>query len=148
MDTFYNKGDALYFLKRYEEAISCYDQCLRIDDRYVDAYHNKGFVCRVLCCSEEAIRCYDKCVELDRDFVVTCNSNHTSLSEVELILGQDDFVGLVGWFMRSMEIPGTVSLLYPPCETCFHSSFLPLFRYQRRLPSSTPSLSSRRESTL
>jgi len=37
----YNKGNSLYELQKYKEAIQCYDKALAIDPNNVSAFKNK-----------------------------------------------------------------------------------------------------------
>lgn len=53
-------GDACKNLKRYEEAFSCWDKALRLDDSFFDAKYSKGF------CYEELGE-YEKAHELWRE---------------------------------------------------------------------------------
>ena len=39
---YYNKGIALKYLQKYEEAISLYDKAIEIKPNYAYAYNNKG----------------------------------------------------------------------------------------------------------
>ncbi|MEQ8189956.1 MAG: tetratricopeptide repeat protein [Candidatus Eremiobacterota bacterium] len=64
-DAWNNKGNALYKLKKYEEAIKCYDKALEIDPDYAYAWFNKGNALNRLEKDEEAIKCYDKALEID-----------------------------------------------------------------------------------
>lgn len=41
-DAWNNKGNALYNLGNYNEAIECYDRALKIDPKNADARYNKG----------------------------------------------------------------------------------------------------------
>ena len=43
-DAWNNKGNALYNLGNYNEAIECYNQTLKIDPNYINAWYNKGVV--------------------------------------------------------------------------------------------------------
>jgi len=44
----YNKGNALYDLEKYEEAIVYYDKALEIEPNHVDALNNKGLALNAL----------------------------------------------------------------------------------------------------
>jgi len=41
-DTWYNKGLALYNLRKYDKAIKCFDKAIRINPEYADAWISKG----------------------------------------------------------------------------------------------------------
>lgn len=59
IDAYNNKGNFLYSLRRYEEAIACYDKALEIDANYAYPWYNKGNSLAKLERYEEAIACYD-----------------------------------------------------------------------------------------
>lgn len=55
-----NKGNGLYQLRKYEEAIGCCDKALDTDSRLMGAWLNKGAALNEVGKYEEAIECYDK----------------------------------------------------------------------------------------
>jgi len=63
--TWTNKGDALYELGRYGEALKCYDKAIEINPNNTTAWNNKGFVLDELVRYEEALKCYDKAIEIN-----------------------------------------------------------------------------------
>lgn len=63
--TWFGRGNDLSNLKKYSEAIKCYDKALEIDPEYVDALNNKGDALYELGEYNEAIKCYDKTIEID-----------------------------------------------------------------------------------
>jgi DnaJ-class molecular chaperone len=62
-----NKGGALYFLGKYDEAITCYDQAIKIDPSDADVWNNKGNSLNSLGNNDEAKKCYDRSRELGYD---------------------------------------------------------------------------------
>ncbi|HWS85187.1 MAG TPA: TIR domain-containing protein [Ktedonobacteraceae bacterium] len=58
------KGLALANLKRYNEALTAYEQALRLDPSYALAWHGKGFALEKLGRSKEAQQCYEKARQL------------------------------------------------------------------------------------
>ena len=62
-------GNDLYKLERYEEAITAYDQAIRLDPGDALSYHGKGDVLNELERYEEAITAYDQVIRLDPNFV-------------------------------------------------------------------------------
>ena len=64
-NAWYNKGNALRELGRYEEALRCFDKALEIDPKHVLAWNNKGIALHNLGRYEEALRCFDKALEID-----------------------------------------------------------------------------------
>ena len=64
MGVWRNKGDALYFLGKYDEAIKCYDKAIEIDPNDADVWNNKGLALNSLGNNDEAKKCYDRSREL------------------------------------------------------------------------------------
>ncbi len=60
-----NKGVALGSLRRYNEAIDCYDKAIRINPEFAYAWHNKGTALDNLGNYNEAITCYDKVIGIN-----------------------------------------------------------------------------------
>ena len=60
-----NKGGALYFLGKYDEAIECYDKAIEIDPDNQVVWNNKGLALNSLGKYDEAIVSYDKAIEID-----------------------------------------------------------------------------------
>ena len=72
-----NEGYNFGRLKKYEEAIKCYDKALKIDPYFSKAWNNKGHVLEVIGRNDEAIRCYNKALEIepiDFDKINTSNA--------------------------------------------------------------------------
>ena len=72
-----NEGYNFGRLKKYEEAIKCYDKALKIDPYFSKAWNNKGHILDVIGRHDEAIRCYNKALEIepiDADKINTSNA--------------------------------------------------------------------------
>jgi len=54
-NTWFEKGNSLYKAERYEEAIRCFEQVLKLDPRNASAWNNKGLSLSKLGRHEEAI---------------------------------------------------------------------------------------------
>jgi tetratricopeptide (TPR) repeat protein len=67
---YYNKGNTLRNLDRYEEALVCYEKALNLNPKYVHALFNKGFILENLDRWEEAIAPYQKTLEIDPNFTM------------------------------------------------------------------------------
>jgi len=78
-----NKGFSLNELKRYEEAISCFDKAINLDPNYAYAWNNKGFSLNELKKYEEAITCFDKAINLDPNYAYAWNGKGNSLYELK-----------------------------------------------------------------
>jgi len=81
-----NKGLALYFLGKYEEAIKCYDKAIEIDPNDADVWNNKGDSMDSLGKYEEAITSYDKAIEIDPNDADVWNNKGDSMDS----LGNND----------------------------------------------------------
>lgn len=77
-----NKGLALFNLKRYEEAIRCYDRALEINPE-LPVWANKGLALGGLKRYEEAIRCYDRGLELDSRDELAWNNKGLALHDLK-----------------------------------------------------------------
>ena len=64
VNAWYNKGNALGNLGKYNEAIECYDRSIKIDPNYANAWYNKGNALRKIGQQKDADRCYAKAKEL------------------------------------------------------------------------------------
>ena len=60
----FNKGNALQGLDKYNEAMQAYDKAIEIDPNYVDAWFNKGTLLGKLGKNEDAKKCFDKVIQL------------------------------------------------------------------------------------
>jgi tetratricopeptide (TPR) repeat protein len=61
----FDEGNALRDLKRYEEALAAYEQAIRLDPNYAVAYGNKGNALRSLKRYEEAVAACEQAIRLD-----------------------------------------------------------------------------------
>ena len=69
-------------LKRYDEAMKCYDKALEIDPKNANVLCNKGASLNELGKYDEAMKCYDKALEIDpKNANVLCNKG-ASLNEL------------------------------------------------------------------
>jgi tetratricopeptide (TPR) repeat protein len=58
------EGNALWGLKRYEEALAAYEQALRLDPNFAFAYNNKGIILEHLGRKREAQQAHERAREL------------------------------------------------------------------------------------
>ena len=54
-----------YHQGKYDEAISGYDEVIKLDSEYGDAYYNKGIVLFDQNLFEESNKCYDQIIKID-----------------------------------------------------------------------------------
>jgi curved DNA-binding protein CbpA len=81
-----NKGGALYFLGKYDEAITCYDQSIKIDPNNPVVWNNKGLALYFLGKYDEAIISYDHAIKIDPSDADAWNNKGNSLTA----LGNND----------------------------------------------------------
>lgn len=65
---FYNQGNTLYELNRYQEAFRAYDQALEIRPNYVEAWKGQGDSLQGLKREEEALEAYEQAIQLQPDY--------------------------------------------------------------------------------
>jgi hypothetical protein len=63
------KGDGLFQLKKYEEALDCYLNATDINPEYAPAWHQMGLICQILGQQEESDICFKK----ERDAIQKAN---------------------------------------------------------------------------
>ena len=78
-----NKGIALGELKRYEEAIECFDKAIELNPNDPWYWYNKGVALSELKRYEEEIECYDRAIELDPNNPWYWNNKGTALGKLE-----------------------------------------------------------------
>ena len=77
-----NKGSALYFLGKYEEAIKCYDESIKIDPSNPIVWNNKGLALYYLGKYDEAILAYEHAIAIDPSDADAWNSKGDSLNSL------------------------------------------------------------------
>lgn len=75
---YYNKGIALNRLKKFEEAIECYDKTIELNPIDSFALNNKGICLYSLKKYKESIQCFEKAIEIEFDFDFMNNKNLAS----------------------------------------------------------------------
>jgi superkiller protein 3 len=77
-----NKGNALYYLARYTEAIEYFERALELTDkRAPEAWNNKGNALAELHRYQEAIECYDHALLLRPDYPEAWNNKGNTLTK-------------------------------------------------------------------
>jgi len=74
-----SKGNALFDLKRYEEALTAYDQALRLDPNNALAYTRKGNALGDLKRSEEALAAHEQALRLNPNSALAYNNKGMTL---------------------------------------------------------------------
>jgi tetratricopeptide (TPR) repeat protein len=77
------EGIALYNLKRYEEALTAFEQTIRLYPNYAVAYGGKGNTLRNLKRYEEALTAYEQAVQLDPNFAYAYYNKGTALRNLK-----------------------------------------------------------------
>ncbi|MEQ8191197.1 MAG: tetratricopeptide repeat protein, partial [Candidatus Eremiobacterota bacterium] len=63
-----DRGDNLYRMEAYEEALKCYDKALKIlDSDYTELWSARGDCLYELGRYEESVTCYDRALEINPD---------------------------------------------------------------------------------
>jgi len=65
----YNKGNALRNLQRFDEAIACFNQALVLDTHYIKAWYRKGQTLFYEDDYRDALRCFGNVVQLDKKYL-------------------------------------------------------------------------------
>ena len=80
---FYNRGEKLKKLERYEEAIAAYDQALKIQPKYYEAWYAKAYSLYRLQRYEDAIAAYDQVIQLQPEEAVAWYIRGWMLGELQ-----------------------------------------------------------------
>jgi predicted O-linked N-acetylglucosamine transferase (SPINDLY family) len=72
--SYYNKGNTLKNLKRYDKALSFYDKAIKLKPNFVEAYYNKGNTLKNLKRYDDALSCYDQAIKLKPDYFEAYNN--------------------------------------------------------------------------
>lgn len=78
----FNKGVAFNNLRRYKEAVICYDKVIEIDKNLAGAWHNKGISLANLGRYKEAIESYDQSLAINPENAETLYEKAISLSNL------------------------------------------------------------------
>ncbi len=77
------EGDALYDLKRFDDAIHAYDRAIALDPSYATAYNNKGLALYDLKRFDDAIHAYDRAIALDPSYAIAYNNKGNALYDLK-----------------------------------------------------------------
>jgi tetratricopeptide (TPR) repeat protein len=80
---FFNVGNGLDKLARYEEAIASFDKALAIKDDFIEAWNNQGTALGNLGRHEEALARFDKALAIKDDYSLAWNNRGGALANLE-----------------------------------------------------------------
>ena len=101
------KGNAFFNTSEYANAMTSYEQALKLDSRSVEALNGKGMVLNSLGKYQEAISWFDMALKIDPNFVQAINNKGIVLSN----LGK--YQEAISWFDMALKIdPNYVDALY------------------------------------
>ena len=79
-ETFFNRGNDQYDLKRLDEALASYDRAIVLKPDYADAYYNRGSDLNDLNRQDEALASYDRAITLKPKYAEAyCNRGNVLL---------------------------------------------------------------------
>jgi len=78
----FEKGYAFWKLGKYQEAISCYDEAVKINSKDAFTWHLKGKSFFELNSYEQAIDCYNKTLELDPRYALVLSDKAKALDKL------------------------------------------------------------------
>lgn len=78
----FRRAYALAEIRRYDEAVECYDKAIEINPKDAFAWYNKGNALANLAMHEKAIACFDKALELDPNYTNAWNNKGVSLDNL------------------------------------------------------------------
>ncbi len=100
-----NKGLALYYLGRYDEAIQAYDRAIEITPQFADAWRSKGVALVAQGKYDEAIQAYDKVIEIDPEDAYVWDLKGLALAAKGWDrIDQIEFTEAIGAFDKAIEL--------------------------------------------
>ncbi len=82
---FYNQGNTLQNVNRFEDAVTSYNKAIALKDDYVDAFCNLGNALQAIKQYSKALEQYDKAIELDPSFVGAYVNRGLVLQELQFM---------------------------------------------------------------
>jgi tetratricopeptide (TPR) repeat protein len=75
-------GAAIGMQDRHEEALSCFDEAIRLNPDFAEAWYDKGATLGKLGQHGEALSCFDEAIRLNRDYAQAWHHKGTPLDEL------------------------------------------------------------------
>lgn len=82
VNAWYNRGNALRLLRRFEEALVSYRRCLRLQPDHAEAQINMGVLHQDLKNFDEAVACYDMALALRPNAINACYNRALALENM------------------------------------------------------------------
>ena len=82
VEAYYNRGNALHELKRFEEAVASYDRALTLRPDYAEAHSNRGNALHALKRFDEALVSYDRALAVRPDDAEAHSNRAATLHEL------------------------------------------------------------------
>ncbi|CAK84526.1 unnamed protein product, partial (macronuclear) [Paramecium tetraurelia] len=79
VDAWNNKGIALYNLKKFEEAIQCYEKVISINPKDEQAINIKGLLLQELQNDLDALSCFEQAIQIQTSAIRLKNKGYQSL---------------------------------------------------------------------
>ncbi len=81
-EEWHNKGNSLYGLEKYEDAVEAYDKALKIEPKDAEVWYSKGVVLGRLGRYEDAVEAYDKALEIEPKYAEVWNNKGLDLGKL------------------------------------------------------------------
>jgi tetratricopeptide (TPR) repeat protein len=82
-DTFFNRGNALHALNRFDDALASHDHAIMLKPDYAEAFNNRGVALKELNRIDDALANFDKVVALKPDYTDAFNNRGVALQELK-----------------------------------------------------------------
>lgn len=79
----HHRGDVMYELKRYPEAIASYEKAVQIDPQYARSMYSRGLLLAELGRDREALTAYNQALELYPDWKAVKESKQQILNKIQ-----------------------------------------------------------------
>lgn len=77
--TFYNRGNALQDLKRFDDAVASYDQAIALKPNFEAAFYNRGNALQELKRIEDALASYNRAIVITPDHAAALTNRGVAL---------------------------------------------------------------------
>ena len=81
-EDWFNKGDSLLNLGKYNESIDAYNKAIELNQSYAVAWKQKGNALLNLTKYNESLECYNEAIRLDPDYAMAWNNKGNALNDM------------------------------------------------------------------